>query len=95
MEHELECYRPKTFGCLHNCHPARKLRDTNLFLACVGIIYEGADILRNEFVGITTEINTVDDMPTRMRHIWTRFLRPILRLAACNRICLRIPLALA
>ena len=94
MEHELECYRPKRVAAyIIVIRPADF--ETNLFLAGVGIIYEGADFLRNEFVGITTEINTVDDMLTRMRHIWTRFLLPMLRPTACNRICLRIPLALA
>ena len=42
MEHELECYRPKRVAAyIIVIRPADF--ETNLFLACVGIIYEGAD----------------------------------------------------
>ena len=87
--------RPKMSGSLHNCHPARRVRDANLLVVrryC--IIHETAVILRDESVGITTEICTLNDIPTsNVPHLDTfPFTHlPILCPAACIWIYLRIP----
>ena len=55
-----------------------EFRDTNLLVVrryC--IIHKSAVILRDESESITTEICTVNDIPTSMCHIWTRFPLPI------------------